>query len=193
MNSLVQSIAVTTTLALAFSSASASASAVASDAYIGLSRTTPGEAYATFSNGNTVENYNIPLALKLYGGMTVSDRYSVEIGYGSFGTYKVADPTPGSIEKFSLAAKMLYAAGKASMPLGDLWSVFGKLGLAVNRTSEEANAQPSVSRTFVRPMIGFGAEYAITKNISGVLEYNFYGTSGNFRQQKLELGAQYTF
>lgn len=72
----------------------------AADTYVGLSRTTPGEATAYFPNTGRIENYNHPLALKLYGGITFKQRFGVEAGFGYLGTLKVADPTPGSAKEF---------------------------------------------------------------------------------------------
>ncbi len=167
----------------------------AQTSYIGLSRTTPGEAYANFPTAQNVENYNNPAATKLYGGMNVSERYAVEIGYGFFGTWKVADPAPGSTNEVRMSSKMMYAAGKASMPIGDSFSLFGKLGIAANRFSTERSGfSPSSDSSSIRPMVGFGADYKFTKHIAGVVEFNYYGTVGNnFKQQKLELGLKYNF
>ena len=189
MNKILRRVAAMATLASAFIPVTAHAS----DMYSGLSRTTPGEAYMKFSNGVTVENSNSPLAMKIYGGIALSDRYSVELGYGIFGDYKIVDPTRGSTERYSVSTKLVYVAGKASVPLGESFSVFGKVGIAANKFSTKQNSLPAGSQSFVRPMVGFGADYAITKRISGVLEYNFYGSSGNRKQQKMELGVKYAF
>lgn len=189
MNHILRSTAVMATLASALFSGAASAG----DIYVGLSRTTPGEATANFANAKNVENYNTPHSGKLYGGMALSDRYSVEIGYGLFGTWKMADPTPGSSATANLSSELLYVAGKANMPLGESFDLFGKFGLAANKYSMESSTQSPSSKSFVRPMMGFGAGYRITKQISGVLEYNYYGASGNFRAQKVELGLKYSF
>lgn len=189
MNNILRSTAVMATLASALLSGTANAS----DIYVGLSRTTPGEYFATFPSGKIVESYNYPLSIKLYGGMALNERYSVELGYGRFGTLKVADPTPGSQDEFHLTSKLLYVAGKASKPLGESFTLFGKFGLAANKYSTQYNQQPSRSESFVRPMLGFGVDYNVTKHISGVVEYNYYGATREFRQQKMELGLKYKF
>lgn len=189
MNITLRSTVVMATLASALFSGSASAG----DTYIGLSRTTPGEASVTFPNAAPVKNYNNPVAVKLYGGMALNDRYGIEIGYGAFGTWKAVNPTPGSTETFNMSFKLLYVAGKASKPLGESFSLFGKFGLAANKFSTQHSSQASESNTFVRPMLGFGVDYKISEHISGVLEYNYYGKSGGLTQQKLELGLKYKF
>ncbi len=189
MNNTLRSAAVMATLASAF----VTGNAYANDYYAGLSRTTPGEAYVTFPSGQGAANTNHPKPWKLYGGMALNDRYGVEVGYGFFGTYRVNDPSPGSSDRFSAASKMLYVAGKASAPISTSFSLFGKFGLAANRVSTQFNAQPAGNNNFVRPMLGFGIEYKVTNRVSGVLEYDYYGSSRNFRQQKLELGVKVGF
>jgi OOP family OmpA-OmpF porin len=176
-----------------FASALFSGASSAGDLYVGLSRATPGEYYADFDNAKHVQSYTHPHAMKLYGGMALSERYSVELGYGFFGTWKIADPTPASSATFNTSSKLLYVAGKATMPVSESFDLFGKFGLAANKFSTERNAQPSTSKSFVRPMLGFGMDYRITMHISGVLEYNYYGASDNSTQQKVELGLKYSF
>lgn len=190
MNKLLRSTAVVATLASALFSGAASA---ADTPYIGLNVTTGGEAYADFAVAKHVENYNKPPSFKLYGGIAISDRFGLEVGYGDFGTWNIVDPTPGSNGAVNISSKLWYAAGKASMPLGESFKVFGKLGVAANKYSAESNLNVSGANSFVRPMIGFGADYRITNRIAAVLEFNRYGKSGNNTQQKLELGLKYSF
>lgn len=166
----------------------------AEDSYIGLSRTTPGEAYGDFAGARHVENYNNPLALKLYGGVNFTENYGVELGYGFFGTWKVADPAAGSRKELRFSSRMMYVAGRAVMPVGDSLSLFGKAGLAVNRVRTQSNTDLPSSRTSaVRPMLGFGADYKLIKNLSAVLEFDYYNKVKDFKQQKVELGLKYAF
>jgi OOP family OmpA-OmpF porin len=151
----------------------AAGSASAQDAYVGINRTTPGEAY---------------------GGFNIDGTYAIEAGYGFFGTWKVANPAAGSKEEVRISSKMMYLAGKASMPLGERFSVFGKLGLASNKFTTEGTNITSSSTSTVRPMLGFGASASVTRNIAVVLEFNYYGKADkNYTQQKLEIGVQYGF
>lgn len=168
-------------------------SALAENTYIGLSLTTPGEAYAGFPAAQHVRNYNSPLAMKLYGGINLTDRYAIEVGYGAFGTWKVANPAAGSTDEVRISSKLLYMAGKATMPVNDSILLFGKLGLAENMFSIDSGIQASGRTSFVSPMLGFGTNYNITKNIAAALEFNYYGAQNRYKQQKLELGLKYGF
>lgn len=167
--------------------------ALAAGPYVGLSRTTPGEFYANFPTAKHVENQNTPVSMKLYGGVDLTDRYGIEIGYGFFGTWKVSDPTPGSTNEYNVSSKLMYVAGKASMPLGDSFTLFGKAGVAANKFSSELNSQPAGSSSFVRPMFGGGASYNFTKNIGAVVEFSYYGNKQGNTQRKAELGLKYAF
>lgn len=172
----------------------AAGSVWAQDAYIGVNRTTPGEAYFDFAGARHVENYNNPIARKLYGGINLNETYAIEAGVGFFGTWKVANPAAGSKEEVRLSSKMMYVAAKASMPLGERYAVFGKLGLASNKFTSESTGFASTSTSAIRPMVGFGASASVTKNIAVTLEYNFYGKVGQqYKQQKMEAGLQFRF
>ena len=171
-----------------------SATAAAQSVYVGINRTTPGETYADFASARHVENYNNPIAGKLYGGYNLDDSYAIEAGVGMFGTWKIANPAPGSKEEVRISSKMMYLAGKASMPLGERFSLFGKLGIASNKFTMEGTGFSSTSTTSIRPMVGFGVSANATKNLAMVLEYNYYGKVGQtYKQQKLEAGVQYRF
>lgn len=183
----VTSIAVATLLA---------GTAFAAEPYIGLSRTTPGEAYIDFATAKHVRNYNSPVAVKVYGGIKLTDRYGIEVGYGDFGTWKIANPAPGSTEEVRMASKVFYVAGTARMPVSEAFSLFGKFGLAANKFTSDRDVfqGSSGSKSSVRPLLGFGIDYKVTQRLSAVLEYNYYGTVGNgSQQQKAELGLKYAF
>lgn len=167
--------------------------ACAQEGYIGLSRTTPGEAYVTFGSAKDVQNYNNPLAMKLYGGVNLSERYAVELGYGFFGDYKVADPAPGSTRVSQTSTKLIYVAAKATIPVGDSFSLFAKAGLAANKFTTKTSGYSPWSGSFVRPMYGAGMDYKVTEHVAAVLEFNYYGARGGFTQRKLELGLKAAF
>ena len=178
--------------ALAGAVTSLSGVAAAQTPYLGLAVTTPGETIQDFPSARQVRNNNHPLGIKLDGGIDLADGYALELGYGAFGTWKTADPTPGSTRAFRSSATLWYAAGKKSFAVGDALSLFGKLGVAANRF-KVSDGRETVRTSFVRPMAGFGAEYAITKRVAVDFEYDFYGADGHYRQQKLELGLRVGF
>lgn len=168
--------------------------AFAADPYVGLSRTTPGEATITAAGKTPLNNDNSPLAFKLYAGLKFGDAWAVEAGYGAFGSYRFSDAGSGFRARESTSA--ITAAARYSLALGESFAVFGKLGLAVNRVRFTNSLGLATRETFARPMWGFGAEYRLTPQLSVPLEFEYMGRSrslGDFRQQKLELGLRYQF
>jgi len=166
----------------------ACAAASADDFYLGLARATPGEAYADFANAKHVRNYNSPSAYLITGGYNWSEQLGIEAGYGDFGVWKMADPSPGSTLESQLSTSVAYTAVTGRMQLSNGFGLFGKLGLARNRYRF-----PTETVSTVRPMFGFGTSYGITKNLSVKLEYDYFGNTGKGTQEKAALGLSYGF
>jgi OOP family OmpA-OmpF porin len=184
------------TLSLAAAALFAAASAHAADPYAGINLTTPGEANFDI-NGRKVANDNHPHPVKLYAGLQLTPNWAVELGYGAFGSWHAADPTPGSAYETRLASKVVYLAARATQPLGDSLALFGKLGLAVNRLEQHDSLGHSARETFVRPMSGGGLEWKLSPRVSATVEYAYYGSrprdGDRFTQQKAEAGLAYKF
>lgn len=170
-----------------------SATAHAQDYYAGIATATPGEAHLKLDNGARFDNYNRPRPLKAYGGYNFTPNYALEAGYANFGAYKFRI---GSHEP-RFETSVMYAAGKASMALGESFSVFGKLGVARNRVVSENFDELSGTEIAVRPLLGFGADYRLTRNVALTLEWEQLGTNkyaiGALRQNRLEAGVKVSF
>lgn len=182
---------------LVIASAAASVSANAENIYGGVSLANSGSAQFGNQTGNTVQSNNTPTAWKLYGGYNINDTFAVEGGYLSSGTYKF----PGTLtsgNQPSLDASVFYVAGKATTAINDTISAFGKLGLARDHMSTDAiSGFASTDTNRTRLMAGVGAEFKLTKQLSAVVEYDYYGKvsnpTGNVTQQKLEGGLKLSF
>ncbi len=168
----------------------------AADPYVGFNLTTPGE--ANFSiNGHDVANDNKPHAMKLYTGLRFTPTWAAELGYGAFGSYHAADPTPGSSYQLKMSTSVAYLAARATTPLGDSFALFGKVGLAVNRLKASDSLGHTDRESFVRPMFGSGLEWKLAPQVSATVEYNRYGSrrsdGDRFTQQKAEVGLAFKF
>lgn len=131
-------------------------------------------------------------ALSLAYGFAVDKNFDIELGYINFGKIKGAD----SSSYFSLQRQALYLAGVGSVPVTDAFSVSAKLGLAVNRYEEKGfnqlvNYEEKVTK--VRPMVGLGASYQFTKEVAGILEYQYFGKVSDSKSSALTLGVKYGF
>lgn len=166
------------------------------DTYFGFNLTTPGEANFEI-NGHRVPNDNRPHAMKFYAGLQFTPTWAAELGYGAFGSWRAVDPTPGSNDQVKLSSKLVYAAARATTPLGDSFALFGKFGLALNRLDMHDSTGHSARETYVRPMAGGGLEWKLTPQVSATIEYAHYGSQGSgsdrITQQKAEVGLAFKF
>lgn len=116
---------------------------------------------------------------KLYGGYQFNPTWGLEAGYTDLGRYRGSD-----IESWSLA-------GTGTLPLGERWSLLGKLGAAANRPHFSGAANHTDL------LAGVGIGYGMTKNISLRLEYENFGklsnvsTGNNSKGSNLGLSLKY--
>lgn len=131
-------------------------------------------------------------ALSLAYGFAVDKNFDVELGYINFGKIKAADSDSAS----SLQRQAFYLAGVGSVPVTDAFSVSAKLGLAFNRYEEKAFDEFSSYEekvTKVKPMVGLGTSYQFTKEVAGVLEYQYFGKVSDVKASALTVGVKYGF
>lgn len=168
----------------------------AADPYAGFNLATPGEASFRINERN-VPNDNHPHAVKLYAGLQFTPTWAAELGYGAFGSWHAADPTPGSPYQTRLSSRVVYLAGRATQPLGESFALFGKAGLALNCLSQHDSLGHSARESYVRPMAGGGLEWKLAPQVSATVEYAYYGSrrsdGDRFTQQKAELGLAFKF
>lgn len=127
-------------------------------------------------------------------GFSIDKNFGVELGYINFGKIKdVGEGFSGSTQR-----QALYLAGVGSLPLTDAFSVFAKLGVAVNRyedkfVSEFSSQLEEVTKT--KSMVGLGLAYNFTKDIAGTLEYQHFGKIGSddLKVSTVTLGVRYGF
>lgn len=94
---------------------------------------------------------------KLYLGYQINPTWGVELGYTDLGEYRGADVVSWSV------------AGTATLPIGDRWSLLGKLGVTRN-DADFVGAERKTST-----LAGVGVGYAFLPNVGLRLEYEDYG------------------
>lgn len=129
--------------------------------------------------------------VKLYGGYQFNPTFGVEAGYNNLGK--------GSILNDTVTAKpeSVYLAGTAAFPIDQKFSVFGKLGAARTRTKINAGGD-SFNEFHNTAVVGIGASYAFTKEISGVVEYENFGkivkeSGDSLKANLISVGVRYKF
>lgn len=130
---------------------------------------------------------------KLYGGYSITKNFGAEIGYVHLGKLTQTD----GVNSASYDPSALYIAGTAAYPVNDNFNVFAKAGFTRNTTKLSINTD---SRTFHKNavILGVGAEYDFTKNISAVAEYQNFGkvlseNGISVKADMYSLGLRYKF
>lgn len=143
-------------------------------------------------------------ALSLAFGQSLSENWGYEVGYINFGNHSYSLGTATSGVRSSLSTQSLYAAAVGTLPLGESFSLFAKLGLSANYSELKAsgfNSGPPAatvrykkSDTSFEPMAGVGAAFNISKQVAVTAEYQYFGkvTSG-LKVDAWTLGLKYGF
>ena len=129
-------------------------------------------------------------AVALAYGFSVDKNVDVELGYAHLGKLKSFD---GSA---SVQTQSIYIAGVGNLPLTDTFSVFGKVGLAVNHFDMKSSgfgSSVSDTETKTRALMGLGLAYNFTKEIAGTLEYQYFGKVDHVKLSALTVGVKYGF
>ena len=131
---------------------------------------------------------------KIYGGYNFNKNFGAEVGFVEFGNAN------WTVLGVSISAKprSFYVAGTGTLPITDTFSVFAKLGISDNRTKGSVSGVAAGAENKTTPLVGIGASYAFTKNISAVVEYEDFGKvlesgSSNLKLNLLSVGVRYAF
>ena len=130
-------------------------------------------------------------AWKLYGGSKINDVFGVELGYTDFGKIRASG---GDTKAWAANASLL-----AGLPIGERFSVFGKLGGVYGRT--DVNASPSTlfdtgHKSGWGATYGVGAAVGVTQNLQVRVDYDRYKldfVGGRRDIDLLTAGVQYRF
>lgn len=156
-----------TVLASTFMPAFAGPANAGAGAYIGLSA---GNSY--FSKVDlATQNRGVDdtdRAYKLYAGYQITERFGAEAGYLRFGQYQSTFTVAGQEVRQSADARTVYLAATARMPLNERFALRGRLGVAANEVSgrNQLPAGESIVGTKTQPIVGVGADYRLTPELS---------------------------
>ncbi len=143
-------------------------------------------------------------ALSLAFGQSLSENWGYEVGYIHFGNLSNSSGTATSGARSSLSTQSLYAAAVGTLPLGESFSLFAKLGLSVNYSELKvsgfdsgppaATVRYKKSDTSFEPMAGIGAAFNISKQVAVTAEYQYFGkVTGGLKVDAWTLGLKYGF
>lgn len=167
----------------------------------------PGTPYVGVGVATADHQYNLPGATgvssdgykasgKIFGGYDIDQTWGVEAGYTDFGKSKASytlNGVPGTAES---DGHSFYVAGKATAPITDQFSIFGKVGAARNKSSlSSTNAVYNTSDSKTELYAGVGAQYNLNQKVALTAEYERYGKSKDFgaKADVFTIGAKYAF
>ncbi|MDQ1815096.1 porin family protein [Massilia sp. CCM 9210] len=133
-------------------------------------------------------------SLKVFGGLDITPMWGVEAGYTDLTkadfNYKIGNDTRSG----TTDGKRAYIAGKATMPVNEMFSVYGKLGAGYTKVEGSSpNLRYKESETGVYGAVG--GQYNLSKQVALTLEYERYGKSKDFgsKADAITVGARYSF
>ena len=150
--------------------------------------------FQTFSGGADGNDS----AWKAFVGMRLFDKYvAAEFGYIDLGKASVKGTVSGSPVASSSKTKAYTAALVGDIPVGTRLGVLIKLGLAAPRATitTTTGTGPNTHTSDLKVFGGMGAQFDITKTISGRIEYERFnqGSLGPSYANVLSVGFTYQF
>ena len=133
---------------------------------------------------------------KIFGGVELTPMFGIEAGYTdirkSDHTFTIG-ATPG---RATTDGSRSYLAGKATIPINDVFSVYGKLGAGYSKTNL-SSATPLVSRSDSATELygAIGGQYSLNEKVALTLEYERYGKTKQYgvKADALTAGAKFSF
>lgn len=130
---------------------------------------------------------------KLFGGYDFNNTWGVEAGYTDFRKSDYSYTTGNQTVRGQAEGHSTYIAAKATAPINEQFSVFGKLGVADNKVSLNDPVFKGDSKTEV--YAGVGGQYNLNQKVALTLEYERYGKSKDIgaKADVITVGAKYAF
>lgn len=178
--------------------AGSSVAAFAQTAYVGVDLV---NSRSSLNIPGVVDQSSSKTSGKLVIGYNFNPTWAIEGGYVDLGnpTYNFTVATvPVSVKT---DANSWFLAGKATAPINDQFSFYGKLGFARNHLKASASAAvpggfASASDNKTALYAGIGAQYNFNKNIGWTVELERFGPSddgGGSKRNAFSTGLRFTF
>jgi len=147
------------------------------------------------SGATNVDTEGYKASGKIFGGYEFDRTWGVEAGYTDFSKADVNYSIGGVNNRGETKGHAYYLAAKATLPVNEQFSVYGKLGAARTKSELELVNAAQTSRSKTEAYGALGAEYKLNENVSLIGEYERYGKSKDFgaKADVLTIGAKYSF
>lgn len=127
----------------------------------------------SMSNAEPLPN---PGAIRVTGGYRFNPNFAIEAGYMAIGDSTVTY----SFGSYTYAQSSLQASGIISLPLGESFSLFGKVGVASNYgklTGTGVYSALDASTTTTNAMYGIGGQFNFNQLVGMRVQYENFGKS----------------
>ena len=176
--------------------AAAMGAAHAEGPYVGVGIATANHTYNLGGGATNINSDGYKASGKLFGGYDFDKTWGVEAGYTDFRKSHANYTLNNAAGRADSDGHSFYVAGKATAPLNEQFSVFGKLGAARNKsTLSTTNAALNRDESKTEVYAGIGGQYNLSKQVALTLEYERYGKSKDFgaKADVWTVGARYNF
>lgn len=143
-------------------------------------------------------------AFSIAYGYQLDKTWAVEGGYLNTGRASMSASDGTASASLGLRTQSLFLAGVGALPLNEAFSVYGKLGLAINRSSGASSVAgtgtvldgaSSGKTTKASPLLGIGVAYQITPEWQASVDYSYLHevTDGSAKLSMWSAGLRYNF
>ena len=169
--------------------------AQAQNAYVGAAVTASDTNYR-IGGASNVSDGGYKGSGKLFGGWELNETFGVEAGYTDLRSSEGSYTLGGANGVVRADGSRTYLAGKASWPLSQQVSLYGKLGVGYSKT-DVSTTVPNMSweNSKTEAYGALGAQYKLNENVALIAEYERYGKKKDFgaKADALTIGARYAF
>ncbi len=147
--------------------------------------------YATNMNG---EGYK--QSAKIFGGYDFTPMWGIEAGYTDLRNANATFTIGPAAGTASADDKRTYIAGKATFPLNDKFSMYGKLGVGHRKSEFKSNIMGyNDSTSSTGAYAGIGAQFNLSKQVALSMEYERYSKKTEFgaKPDAFTIAARYNF
>jgi OOP family OmpA-OmpF porin len=135
-------------------------------------------------------------ALNLTAGYKLTRNWAIELGCVNLGSFSASGAFGGVPATISADVTGWNVSAVGTLPLNEMFSVYGKLGYFRSEADASATVAGALARGTSRQndiTAGIGGRYQMTRNVSLLIEANYYGLGDNNSAMGYFGGVRYDF
>jgi opacity protein-like surface antigen len=147
------------------------------------------------SNSNNDEG--LGRGAKIFAGYQLTENFGLQVGYVRMTALNQNNGAGVTLVKQTVTGQSTYMAGTARLPLGRSFALTGMVGVSFGKVTDASPttaATASLLGSNTSLLVGSGAEYAVSPNVSFSVNLESYGKiSEQVKGNTLTLGTRFTF